>query len=200
MSTHTHTHTHTHKHACTEKSTYTLTHIRSDVLMPCEGRCSAPTCSEDWVIRCEKPPRLRRLILCPARPTSTPFSSTPHHQTPPLPPSLPLSRTLLSKSISRSLHYRSLGHRLLHLWGENVCILCLCVVSAVGERGRRVCWGDRGTCFMGRCQGPFAFLSASHLRLAAETPASPSHSRLSPHLPALLQKTQKVKNTLEGCL
>lgn len=141
------------------------------------------------MIRCEKPPRLHRLILCPARPTSTPFSSTPRIQTPPpsLHPSPPLSGTLLSKSISRSLHYRSLGHRLLHLWGENVCILCLCVVSAVGERGLGrggggVCWGDRETWFMGRCQRPFAFLSASHLRLAAESPASPSS--LQPTLPA----------------
>lgn len=156
------------------------------------------------MIRCEKPPRLHRLILCPARPTSTPFSSTPRIQTPPpsLHPSPPLSGTLLSKSISRSLHYRSLGHRLLHLWGENVCILCLCVVSAVGERGEEGLLGrprdlvhgqvPEAVCISKRVSPP------PRCRISRLPLLPTAHSpRISP---LCFRKTQKVKNTLEGCL
>lgn len=152
------------------------------------GRHSAPTCKRGLSDKVRKAPEATPAHPLPRSSYIDSFLLHPSHpNTPSLPPSPPLSCTLLSKSISRSLHYRSLGHRLLHLWGENVCILCLCVVSAVGERGLGrggggVCWGDRETWFMGRCQRPFAFLSASHLRLAAESPASPSS--LQPTLPA----------------
>lgn len=63
-----------------------------------------------------------------------------------------------------------------------VCCQCSRGKGAWAGGGGVVCWGDRETWFMGRCQRPFAFLSASHLRLAAESPASPSS--LQPTLPA----------------
>lgn len=153
------------------------------------------------MIRCEKPPRLHRLILVLHRLLSPPPLASKH----PLPPSLPpptLSRTLLSKSISRSLHYRSLGHRLLHLWGENVCILCLCVVSAVGERGgsgllgrpRDLVHGQvpEAVCISKRVSPP------PRCRISRLPLLPTAHSpRISP---LCFRKTQKVKNTLEGCL
>lgn len=190
---------HTHS---TEESTYTLAHIRSDVLIPCEGGRSAPTCKRGLSDKVRKAPEATPAHPLPRSSYIDSFLLHPSHpNTPSLPPPTP-SRTLLSKSISRSLHYRSLGHRLLHLWGENVCILCLCVVSAVGERGgsgllgrpRDLVHGQvpEAVCISKRVSPP------PRCRISRLPLLPTAHSpRISP---LCFRKTQKVKNTLEGCL
>lgn len=72
------------------------------------------------------------LVLCPLQsPPPTTTAINPQASTLPS-----CSLLLLSKRISVSLHYRSLGQELLHLRegvGEgSVCIVCLCVVVVVG--------------------------------------------------------------------
>lgn len=163
------------------------------------GRRSAPTCKRGLSDKVRKAPEATPAHPLPRSSYIDSFLLHPSH---PNTPSLPPSRTLLSKSISRSLHYRSLGHRLLHLWGENVCILCLCVVSAVGERGEEGLLGrprdlvhgqvPEAVCISKRVSPP-PRCRISHLPLLP-TAHSPRIS------PLCFRKTQKVKNTLEGCL